>query len=273
MSFPTKAIQGLSEFPEVRLLQTRFHKITRCDLIKYIPRVAKQHRKIVVGNVNIRAMNFAYSLPWYQKFINESDLVFCDGTGIILAAKMHGYDVHLNNRMTCPDYIECLAKECEKEKASLFLLAGKPGVVDIAVEKLTAIAPSLKIAGHHGYFEKSGSENDAVINQVNQFKPDVLYVGFGMPLQERWIIDNIDQIDAGVFLPLGACLDFYTGTVRRGPKFLTDNGFEWLSRLLTEPQRLWSRYLVGNTVFFYRVFKDLLIKSLKHRLTKRASRP
>lgn len=250
-------------FPEISLLKTKFHKLTRCELITYIPRAAKQGRKIVVANVNIRAMNFACSLPWYRSFINESELVFCDGTGVILAAKMNGYDVDLKNRMTCPDYIECLAKECEKQQASLYLLAGKPGVVETAIGKLSAIAPNLRIGGHHGYFEKTGSENEAVIEEINQFSPDILYVGFGMPLQERWIIDNFDKVDAKVFLPLGACLDFYTGAVRRGPKLLTDNGLEWLSRLLTEPRRLWSRYLLGNSLFLYRVLKDMVLKPTK----------
>ena len=263
----------LKSFGQVSVLGTQFHAVTACQLVREIVELAKLKKKIVIGNVNVRAMNFAYELDWYQNFINNCDLVFCDGFGVLLSAKLNGYRLQGKHRMTCPDYIENLAKTCESENCSLFLLAGRPGVVDKAIAKLTAIAPNLKITGHHGYFEKSGHENDAVIDQVNQFKPDVLYVGFGMPLQERWIIDNIDRIDAGVFLPLGACLDFYTDTVRRGPKFLTDNGFEWLSRLLTEPQRLWSRYLVGNTVFFYRVFKDLLIKFLKHRLIKRDSRP
>lgn len=74
-----------------------------------------------------------------------------------------------------------------------------------------------------------------------------------MPLQERWIADNLDQLDARVFLPLGACLDFYTGNIYRGPRWMTDRGLEWLSRLFTEPQRLWNRYLVGNTVFLVRI--------------------
>ncbi|MBE9098891.1 WecB/TagA/CpsF family glycosyltransferase [Vacuolonema iberomarrocanum] len=246
-----------SGFPEVVVLQTKFHQLTCCDLIEYVTSVARDSTKKIVANVNVRAMNFACDLPWYQEFINRADVVFCDGFGVLLAAKLNGYDLESKHRMTCPDYIENLAKTCEKRGRSLFLLAGQPGVVEKAIAQLSAIAPDLKIDGHHGFFEKTGAENDAVIEKINQFNPDLLYVGFGMPTQERWILDNIDTIDATVFLPLGACLDFYTGTVRRGPKFLTDNGFEWLSRLLIEPRRLWSRYIVGNTLFFYRVLKEL----------------
>lgn len=255
----------MRQFDEVTLLQTRFHKLTVTDLINYVVEAAKLDKKTTVGNVNVRAMNFACEFPWYREFINNCDLVFCDGFGVLLGAKLQGYALESVHRMTCPDYIESLALACAKQDVSLFLLAGKPGVVDQAIAKLKAIAPNLKIQGHHGYFEKSGKENDAVIDQINQFKPGVLYIGFGMPLQERWILDNINRIDARVFLPLGACLDFYTGNVYRGPRWMTDRGLEWLTRLFTEPQRLWERYVVGNPLFFYRILRQQITQKTRAR--------
>lgn len=249
-------------FEEIALLGTRFHRITVQQLLNYVADSATLDRKTIVGNVNVRAMNFACELPWYREFLNRSDLVFCDGFGVLLGAKLLGYAVNSSHRMTCPDYIENLAKACEQRGVSLYLLAGKPGVVDRAIEKLTAIAPNLRLGGHHGYFDKSGAENEAVIQQINQFQPGVLYIGFGMPAQERWILDNLDRLNARVLLPLGACLDFYTGAVYRGPRWMTDRGLEWLSRLVTEPGRLWDRYVVGNPLFFYRVIKQKLGRSV-----------
>lgn len=246
------------QFEEIPVLNTRFHKVNVQELIEFITQSAQIPKKTIVGHINIRGMNFANDLPWYRDFLNRSDLVFCDGFGVLLGAKLNGCCVDSQHRMTCPDYIEDLALACEREQVSLFLLAGKPGVVDKAIAKLTALAPNLEIAGHHGYFDKTGSGNDAVIEQINQFQPDVLYVGFGMPMQERWILDNVDRIDTRVFLPLGACLDFYTDSVYRGPRWMTDHGLEWLSRLFTQPGRLWQRYLVGNLVFFSRVLTDYL---------------
>lgn len=254
-------ITSINKLSEVKVLGVRFHQVTCCELIDYVASMAKQSKKTVVANVNVRAMNFANDLPWFKDFINRSELVFCDGFGVLVAAKLNGYALSANHRMTCPDYIESLAKACEKENVSLYLLAGKPGIVDIAIQKLKTVAPNLKIDGHHGYFSKEGEENEAIIEKINQFKPDILYVGFGMPLQEGWIVDNFDKVNARVFLPLGACLDFYTGSVRRGPEWLTDRGFEWLTRFVTEPGRLWSRYLVGNAIFFFRVFRGRIFNS------------
>jgi N-acetylglucosaminyldiphosphoundecaprenol N-acetyl-beta-D-mannosaminyltransferase len=256
----------MKNFDEVIILDTRFHKVTVTELIDYVVESAKLKKKTIVGNVNVRAMNFAYEFTWYRDFLNNAELVFCDGFGVLLGGKLQGYSLQSIHRMTCPDYIENLALTCEKQNVSLFLLAGKPGVVEKAIAKLTAIAPNLKIQGHHGHFEKSGKENDFVINEINKFTPGVLYVGFGMPLQERWILDNINQIEARVFLPLGACLDFYTGSIYRGPRWMTDRGLEWLTRFFTEPKRLWERYVVGNPLFFYRLLRQRITQGTKRRL-------
>jgi N-acetylglucosaminyldiphosphoundecaprenol N-acetyl-beta-D-mannosaminyltransferase len=258
-------IDHQKKFKTVTVLGTTFHKLHVTDLINYIIAQANIPRKTVIGNVNVRAMNFAYDLPWYRNFLNKSDLVFCDGFGVLLGAQCCGHSLNSKHRMTCPDFIENLACSCSNNNTSIYLLAGKPGVANRAIQKLTQIAPNLIVQGHHGYFDKQGLENDRVIQKINQFKPDILYVGFGMPLQEQWIIDNIDRIDARVFIPLGACLDFYTGSVYRGPKVLTDMGLEWLTRLVTEPYRLWSRYIIGNPIFFYRLLKDILIAKFSRR--------
>ncbi|MBW4512735.1 MAG: WecB/TagA/CpsF family glycosyltransferase [Scytonematopsis contorta HA4267-MV1] len=255
----------MKDFDEIVLLGTRFHKLKVNELIDFTVKSAIRKKKTIISHVNVRGMNFAYELPWYQDFLNKSDLVFCDGFGVLLGAKICGCSVNSSHRMTCPDYIEDLALACEHNNISLFLLAGKPGTVEKAITKLTAIAPSLRIQGHHGYFDKSGEDNEYVIQQINQFKPGILYIGFGMPLQERWILNNSDKIQAKVFLPLGACLDFYTDSVYRGPRWMTECGLEWLARLLTEPRRLWQRYVIGNPLFFFRVSQEWLKKLWKKR--------
>jgi N-acetylglucosaminyldiphosphoundecaprenol N-acetyl-beta-D-mannosaminyltransferase len=77
-----------------------------------------------------------------------------------------------------------------------------------------------------------------------------------MPLQEYWLAENWDQLDVRIGLTGGAVFDYISGSLQRGPALLNDNGFEWLSRLLIEPGRLWRRYLVGNPIFIWRVLAD-----------------
>lgn len=246
----------LEPFAELHILGVRVHKLTVDQLLNSIADAAQQDQQTVIAHVNVHGMNFACELPWYRDFLNRAGLVFCDGFGVALGARLLGQPIEARHRSTCPDWIEALAQTCAANGLSLFLLAGKPGVAAAAAARLEAAAPGIRIASHHGYFQKEGTENDQVIQQINEFKPHVLYVGFGMPVQERWIGANRDRIDAKVILPLGACLDFYTGQVYRGPRLLTDHGFEWLVRLFTEPRRLWRRYVVGNPLFLWRVLKQ-----------------
>ncbi len=77
-----------------------------------------------------------------------------------------------------------------------------------------------------------------------------------MPLQEQWLRANWDRLDVRVALPAGAMLDFVSGATPRGPQWLTDNGFEWLTRLVIEPRRLWRRYLIGNPLFLWRILQQ-----------------
>ncbi|MCB0207994.1 MAG: WecB/TagA/CpsF family glycosyltransferase [Anaerolineae bacterium] len=242
---------------EVTLLEVRFHRLIKDQLIRFLTTAAIKQQKTVVGHVNIHAMNLAYELPWYKKFLNEAQLVYCDGIGVIVAARLLGHSVTLKHRQTCPDWIEALALSCQDHQLSLFLLASEPHVLTKAVDKLHSKTPRLRLAGHHGYFCKTGPENESIINRINAFNPDILCVGFGMPLQEQWIKDNKDRLKAQVFLPMGGCLDYYTNRVYRGPRWLTDHGLEWVIRTATQPKRLWRRYLVGNPLFFWRLAKHL----------------
>ena len=187
----------------LELLGVRFHALTRSQLLQKIVDSAKTDTKTIITHVNVHAMNLAYELDWYRDFLNQADVVFCDGFGVALGARLTGQAIKAEHRMTCPDWIEELGQFCQQNSLALFLLAGTPGVAEAAARKLKTAAPGLRVAAHHGYFQKTGLENEQVIAQINSFKPHILYVGFGMPLQEEWIRRNIHQVEAHVFLPSG----------------------------------------------------------------------
>lgn len=247
-----------SFFKEIRICGIKMHKISSCELLRYIISSADKNKKTVIGNLNIHSVCLALKLPQYKQFINNSDLVFCDGFGVILGARILGYKMSKKYRATCADYIHDLILNCEKQKKSIFLLGNIPKVNKKAVNKMRRIAPELKVDGHHGYFDKKGPENEVLVKKINKFKPDILYIGFGMPLQERWLEENIDKLNAKVFLPLGACLDFFTGHKYRAPKWINDSYLEWFVRLVTEPIRLGRRYFAEIPLFLYYISKERL---------------
>ena len=112
------------------------------------------------------------------------------------------------------------------------------------------------IAGtSHGYFNKEAysAENQAVIESINKSRPNILIVGFGMPMQEKWLNENWQSIDSNIALTGGAVFDYISGELKRGPKWMTEHGLEWLARMLIEPKRLWKRYFIGNPKFLFHV--------------------
>jgi N-acetylglucosaminyldiphosphoundecaprenol N-acetyl-beta-D-mannosaminyltransferase len=207
-------------------------------------------------------LNLAYNDAGLRDLLNGAEVVFCDGYGVMLAARILGR--RIPERITYADWMWRLAAFAASEGFSLFFLGAEPGIAQRAAERLEDLYPDLNIAGvHHGYFDHApGSpENEAVVEKINAATPDILVLGFGMPLQERWLMRNWDRVDARVALTGGAVFDYVSGELRRGPRILTDNGFEWLARLLVEPGRLWRRYVVGNPLFLLRVLRQRLKRS------------
>lgn len=207
----------------------------------------------LVLNVNAHSLNLVRREKGLRAALQSAEVVFADGVGVLVAARMAGG--YIPERITYADWAYTLASLAETENLSIYLLGGRPGVARRAAETLTDRHPGLRIAGtHHGYFDPtySSRENRRVVEDISAASPDLLLVGMGMPLQEQWILDNRYDLRARVALNCGAALDYVSGELKRGPKLLTDNGFEWLARLAIEPERLWKRYLIGNPAFLTR---------------------
>jgi N-acetylglucosaminyldiphosphoundecaprenol N-acetyl-beta-D-mannosaminyltransferase len=243
----------------VSLLGVEISTFTLANLLQLIESSIEANKQLVVGNVNIYAMNLAYEDAEFRNILNQFDVVFCDGFGVKLGASLLGLTIP--ERYTPPDFLDRIIEILIRKERGLFLLGAKPGITEKAKDNLHNAFPNLKVSGiQHGYFNKApgSQENADVLNNINASHPAVVLVAFGMPLQEKWISENASKLDPCVILPVGALFDTLSGEVHRGPKFLTDHGFEWLARLLIEPRRLWKRYLIGNPLFFLRVIKHRL---------------
>jgi N-acetylglucosaminyldiphosphoundecaprenol N-acetyl-beta-D-mannosaminyltransferase len=243
----------MSQGGRVEMLGVGVDRISVDGLHREVVRLARRRRGVVL-NVNAHCLNLLYGDDGLRRFFAAADVVFCDGAGVRLAARILGD--RLPERITYADWLPRLAALAEERGLTLFFLGGRPGVAEEAACRLPESHPELKIVGvRHGYFDhRAGSpENKTVLAEINTASPDVLLLGLGMPLQERWLMENLQDLDFGVALTGGAVFDYASGRLRRGPRLLTDNGFEWLARLLVEPRRLWRRYLLGNPLFLVRV--------------------
>jgi len=230
------------------------HPIRLTELCAWMMQAVATQQRVAVMYTNAHAVNLAQHDPRFREALNSADVVFCDGQGVRLAAALLGCP--LPARFTPPDWIHQLASLCAQRQYRLFLLGAKPGVAEHAARRLQDGFPDLQVTTHHGYFDAGG--NEAVLGLINASGAHVLLVGMGMPLQEQWIRDNLPRLTVNVAMSVGALFDYLGGGVTRGPRWLTDHGFEWLCRLWFEPRRLWRRYLVGNPAFVWLVLRQWL---------------
>lgn len=171
--------------------------------------------------------------PAAQQAVNGAALVLPDGIGVIKGAAMLG--TPLKERVPGVEYAARLLEGMAKESLSLYLLGAKPGVAEMAAERLKERYPGLRIAGvHDGYFQEDGP----VIEDIRQSGADAVFVCLGAPKQELWMAKNGPATGAHLLCGLGGSLDVFAGTVKRAPKFWCDHGLEWFYRLCSDPRRL-----------------------------------
>jgi N-acetylglucosaminyldiphosphoundecaprenol N-acetyl-beta-D-mannosaminyltransferase len=244
---------------QASLLGVKIDDLGPEQLVGEILAVIAARSKMIVANVNPHALNLAFEQPWLRAFFNRCEIVFCDGFGVKWGAALLGQTIE--HRATPPDWIDLLAAAASTQGASFFLLGGEDGVAKEAGKRLAEKHPGLRVIGAaNGYFDKGplSAGNQAVVATINASKPDILVVAMGMPIQERWLSDNWDQLEVRVAITAGALLDYIAGAKTRPPRLLTDHGLEWAGRLLREPGRLWQRYLIGNPLFIWRLLRQRL---------------
>lgn len=247
--------------PPINILGIKVDPLTTDKLNLEIGKIIRDGRKELVLNVNVNAINQALRHRWMGDLLNSAAIVFCDGYGVILGARILGYKIL--ERITYADWMWDISSFSEREGFSFFFLGAKEGIAKSAADRLRERFPKLRIVGiKDGYFDKTGAENDKVIEEINDASPDILLVGFGMPAQELWLKENWHKIDAQIALTGGACFDFISGTIRRAPRWMSDNGLEWLFRLILEPRRMFVRYVIGNPLFLIRVIKERILRQL-----------
>jgi N-acetylglucosaminyldiphosphoundecaprenol N-acetyl-beta-D-mannosaminyltransferase len=239
----------------VPILGVPVRALTAEELNTWIGRRINRGDRAMVLNVNAHAFNIAHKDTRMRTLLSRrADLVFADGAGVVLAARMLGG--RIPGRITYADWIWSLAAFAEARGHSMFFLGARPGVADRAADRLRKRHPALRIVGvQHGYFDRAraSAENDDVVARINAADPDILIVGLGMPAQEFWLGDNWPLLTARIGLAGGAVFDYTSGELRRGPAILVDNGLESVARLLVEPRRLFRRYVLGNPAFLIRV--------------------
>ena len=217
----------------VDVLGVGFDNLTMAEAVDQGVKLLHSEGMHYVVTPNPEIVEICRENPEANRVINEADLVLPDGIGVIKGAAMLG--TPLKERTPGIEFASHLMGRMAEEGLSLYLLGAKPGVADMAAEKLVEKYPGLKIAGtHDGYFK----EDAPVVESIATSGADCVFVCLGAPKQEFWIKKNGPATGARLLCGLGGSLDVFAGTVERAPKFFCDHGLEWFYRLCKEPKRI-----------------------------------
>lgn len=177
-----------------------------------------------------------------HRILLNADLVLCDGQPLVWASKWLGNP--LPERVAGADLTPRLMAQAARLGHRIFLLGATSEANERATQHLVMAYPGLQIAGAYSPpFQPLAEMNNAeIVAKIRAAQPDIVFVSFGCPKQEKWIARHYRELGVPVCLGVGATIDFLAGTVRRAPTWMRRSGLEWTYRLAQEPRRLFRRY-------------------------------
>lgn len=217
--------------------------------------------KCLIQTINAHSFVVAASDAAFEEALLGSDVLIPDGIGIVKACKWVKAPDAPSERVAGADLFAFEMEKLEKRGGKCFFLGSSPAVLAAITQKAAVDYPHILTESYSPPYksEFSDEESKAMIDAVNASAPDLLWVGMTAPKQEKWLHANWSQLDihchAGA---IGAVFDFYAGTVKRAPDWWIRHNLEWLYRLLSEPGRMWRRYLVNGPKFICMVIREKL---------------
>lgn len=199
--------------------------------------------------------------------VDAADMATPDGAPVARMLRHLGHPEQ--QRINGPDLMWKYCEQASLRAESIYLYGGKPTTLELLQKRLEAAFPGLVIAGAHSppFRPLTAEEDEADVARINASGAGTVWVSLGCPKQEQWMAAHRGRINA-VMIGVGAAFDYHAGTLRRAPLWMQNAGLEWLHRLLSEPRRLWRRYLVTNTIFVVRAmchFSGIRSSSQKNR--------
>jgi N-acetylglucosaminyldiphosphoundecaprenol N-acetyl-beta-D-mannosaminyltransferase len=224
------------QIPEVVSLMTDWVRLNR-----------RRCRWIVVADMH--AVVEAYRRIEFRRMLDQADLIVPDGIGLVRVAQWKG--VPLRARVTGTDLMKAFFARTSGMGISHYFYGDTHDTLNLLRANLVRTYPGFTIAGTYSppFRPLTPEEDEAVVQRINDANPDVLWVGLGLPKQERWIFEHRHRLNVPLVLGVGAAFKFLAGTVKRAPDCVGNMGFEWLWRFAHEPRRLWRRIMIEAPQF------------------------
>jgi N-acetylglucosaminyldiphosphoundecaprenol N-acetyl-beta-D-mannosaminyltransferase len=208
--------------------------------------------------VAVHALTVGIDDPEMAAALRGASLVLPDGMPVVWAANLLGAD--LKDRVYGPELMLRYSDRCAEGGHRVWLYGGRDqgSLVQLALN-LRRRHPGINIVGGYSppFRPMTEEEEDALVDQINDARPDVLWVGIGVPKQEKWMARMRDRLDVPVMCAVGAAFDFHAGRISQAPPWMQDRGLEWTYRIAQEPRRLLPRYLYYNPRFMLSFARQL----------------
>ena len=222
-------------------------------------------KKTLITTINQYSYCIAKKDIAFKKALTESDILLPDGIGIVKAAKfIEGKTI---KKIAGADIHDYLLKKVNQEHGSCFYLGASKSTLEKIEKRINKEYKNISVATYSPPFKATFDTKDIaeMIEAVNKFNPDVLFVGMTAPKQEKWSHKYNDELNAKIICPIGAVFDFYAGTVSSPNQFWIDMNLEWLGRLIREPRRMWKRYIYYGIIFLGYLIKEKFYFVIKKR--------
>lgn len=215
---------------------------------------------VIIGNHNVHSIYLFQREPQMRRFYDLAAVTYIDSMPLIFLGKLLGLPLQRKHRTAFLDWYKDFLSLAETGDWRIFYLGGRQESLNKASQLLRDRYPKLSIRFHHGFF--SSADLPALYAELNEYRPHVLLVGMGMPLQESWIVGACEKVRANIIVNGGAMIEYIVGEQAATPRWLGQLGLEWLFRFATQPRRLARRYLVEP---FYLL--GLLVRDFKAKWT------
>jgi len=239
------------------ILGTRVDSLTYKTVVDKIFNLENKNRGRYISIANVHVVMESYDNIEYRNIINKSLIVTPDGVPLVWGLKFMGNtDIE---RVYGPHLTLYLCEIAENKNLSVGFYGSSKNVINKLRNNLIQKYPSIKIEYTFSppFRSLNESEDDQIISEINKSGIKILFVGLGCPKQERWMYEHKDKINP-LMIGVGAAFDFIAGEKPQAPKWMQTIGMEWIFRLITEPKRLWKRYLYHNPRFIFYFTLQLL---------------
>jgi N-acetylglucosaminyldiphosphoundecaprenol N-acetyl-beta-D-mannosaminyltransferase len=216
---------------------------------------SQQSRYVCICNVH--SVVTAAREPAFADVINGADMATPDGMPVAWVLRRLGFSKQ--DRIDGPNLMWMCLAEAERLHQSVFFYGSTEHTLTKLRERALQAFPRLVIVGMESpaFIRLPIQRDDAAIEAINASGASLVFVGLGCPKQELWMATHRGHVQA-VMIGVGAAFDYHAGTLKRAPLWMQRNGLEWLYRLVSEPRRLWRRYLITNFLYIVGVSKQLL---------------